>query len=109
MLQGLYSPAIRKQSRSKALHAYVTQASPGQQKQRDLQAEPLRFTTRRMQCNLQPKEETSQHSTEIKSRYPGSAVLGRVLNAIVGKISYLKISKVKHKRRQLKRGSPVAL
>ena len=44
-----------------------------------------------MQCNQQPKGEKSQHSTEIKSRYPGSAVLGRVLNAFVGKISYFKI------------------
>ena len=34
-----------------AQHACVTQASPGQQKQRDLQAEPLRFTTLPVLCN----------------------------------------------------------
>ena len=34
-----------------AQHACVTQASPGQQKQRDLQAEPLRFTTLPALCN----------------------------------------------------------
>ena len=33
-----------------AQHACVTQASPGPQKQRDLQAEPLRFTTLPVLC-----------------------------------------------------------
>ena len=59
-----YNPAKRGAARSKAKHACVTQASPGQQKQRDLQAEPSRFTTLRVQCNC------NRHSTSIKSRYP---------------------------------------
>ena len=39
-------------------------------------------------CNAFATKETFQHSTDIKSRYPGSAVLRRVLNAIVGKFVY---------------------
>ena len=45
-----------------AQHACVTQASPGQQKQRDLQAEPLRFTTLPVLCEPHLKFKTYQKS-----------------------------------------------
>jgi hypothetical protein len=51
-------------------HACVTQASPGPQKQRDLQAEPSRFTTLPVLCKAQyiNSSKTKLRMSELKTQ-----------------------------------------